>query len=69
MNDPSQRRDFLRLSGAGLAGVALPLRAAQAQTSSQIGTSGIYDAKAFGATGDGRTIDTPAINRAVEAAS
>ena len=69
MNDPSHRRDFLRLSGAGLAGAALPLRAAQAQTSSQIATSGIYDAKAFGATGDGRTIDTPAINRAIEAAA
>ena len=69
MNDPSQRRDFLRLSGAGLAGVALPLHTAQAQTASQIATSGIYDVKAFGATGDGKTIDTPAINRAIEAAT
>jgi polygalacturonase len=30
---------------------------------------GIYDVKAFGATGDGKTIDTGAINKAVEAAA
>ncbi len=28
-----------------------------------------YDVRAFGATGDGRTIDTPAINRAIDAAA
>ena len=28
-----------------------------------------FDVKAYGATGDGRTLDTDAINRAIEAAS
>jgi polygalacturonase len=29
----------------------------------------VYDVRAFGARGDGRTIDTPAINAAIKAAS
>src|SRR5438094_152981 len=31
--------------------------------------AGIFDVKSFGATGDGKTLDTPAINRAIEAAA
>jgi polygalacturonase len=31
--------------------------------------AGIYDVRAFGATGTGQTIDTPAINRAIEVAA
>ena len=30
---------------------------------------GVYDVRAFGAQGDGKTIDTPAINKAIEAAA
>jgi len=63
------RRDFLRLSGAGLAGAALPSRPVRAQTALAEPNSGSYDVKIFGATGDGKTIDTPAINRAIEAAA
>jgi polygalacturonase len=33
------------------------------------GVTGVYDVKAFGATGDGKTIDSDAINKAIEAAS
>ena len=29
----------------------------------------VYDVRAFGAKGDGRTLDTPAINKAIEAAA
>jgi polygalacturonase len=31
--------------------------------------AGIYDVRAFGATGDGQTIDSPAINKAIETAA
>src|SRR5438876_8591879 len=31
--------------------------------------SGVYNVKAFGATGDGKTLDTPAINKTIEAAA
>jgi polygalacturonase len=63
------RRDFLRLSGVGLAGAALPSRPAQAQSTLAGPNCGTYDVKTFGASGDGKTIDTPAINRAIEAAA
>lgn len=33
------------------------------------GTGGRFDVRAFGATGDGRTLDTRAVNRAIEAAA
>jgi polygalacturonase len=68
-NDHTPRRDFLRISGASLAGAALPLRPAKAQTPPPAPTSAIFDVKFFGATGDGHTIDTPAINRTIEAAA
>jgi hypothetical protein len=33
------------------------------------GTPGVHDVRSFGATGDGKTLDTSAINKAIEAAS
>ena len=62
------RRDFLRLSGAGIAGAALQSGSAQAQSGLPSPNSGAHDVKAFGASGDGKTIDSPAINRAIETA-
>jgi polygalacturonase len=32
-------------------------------------TTGVYDVRAFGAKGDGKTLDTPAVNRAIKAAA
>lgn len=51
------------------AGVAAPRLYAATDASPAQKTSGIWDVRAFGATGDGKTIDTPAINKAIEAAN
>src|SRR4051812_17506204 len=39
------------------------------RTRAAAASANVYDVRAFGATGDGKTIDTPAINKAIDAAS
>ena len=64
------RRQFLQHAGAGLTGVALAQAAPQASRPATPGpTAVIWDVKASGAAGDGKTVDTAAINRAIEAAA
>ena len=59
------RRDFLRLAGAGFASAAFyPVRAAQSADSEP--TSGSLDVRSFGAEGDGKTLDTAAVNKAID---
>ena len=63
------RREFLKLGGSGLAGAAVGSVAVQARAVADAGVSGAYDVRAFGATGDGKTLDTPSIDKAIAAAS
>jgi polygalacturonase len=79
----TSRRGFLSLTSAGVAGAALGLTAqgASAQTSpgnaaqlktggnAEVASDGRYHVRAFGAVGDGKKLDTPAINKAIEAAN
>lgn len=68
------RRDFLKLASAGAvagtaAAIATPGANGQTAPIPAAGASGAYDVRAFGATGNGHAIDTPAINKAIETAS
>ncbi len=66
----SMRRDFLRTGSIGMAAAALPAvsSAAPAQDGAAASQS-IFDVRQYGATGDGKSLDTGAINRAIEAAA
>jgi polygalacturonase len=67
----TERRDFLTLTTAGIVGSALAagtnVQAAPAKTNPAPGNT--LDVRAFGATGDGKTLDTPAVNKAIDAAA
>ena len=68
------RRDFLKLVGTGLAGTvatAVSSPGAHAQTAAMpaAGSASVYDVRRYGAKGDGKTIDSPAINNAIEEAA
>jgi polygalacturonase len=68
------RRDFLRLAGASVAGamaMTVPSTAESVGGAPDPIDTGVrlFEVKAYGATADGKTIDTPAINRAIEAAA
>lgn len=66
----SARRELLKLGGMGLAAATVSLPSAYASTkSSAHGTPQIFDIRTYGAVGDGKAVDSPAINKAIEAAA
>jgi polygalacturonase len=72
-NGENTRRSFLHLAAAGLAGTAVgavPGLSAQqppATASGPTNSKSLQDVRTLGAKGDGTTVDTPAINRAIDA--
>jgi polygalacturonase len=71
MGDDGARRKFLKTASAGLAGGALVVLPVAGLAETSVGTAAhsMYDVTAFGARGDGKTVDTPAVNQAIEAAA
>jgi polygalacturonase len=68
------RREFLKLAGFGLTTLVTPVllaRGVRAQGAPMpnAGPGTVFDIRAYGAVGDGKAIDTLAINRAIEAAA
>ena len=70
-HNQESRRNFFHLAGVGIVGASLangsPLRGEA--TARPIDFANRFDVKSFGASGDGKTLDTPAINKAIEAAA
>jgi polygalacturonase len=66
------RREILKLSGMGLAAAAataVPSAYAATKPSAAYPAGAIYDIRTYGAVGDGKAVDSPAINKAIEAAA
>src|SRR5260370_1105029 len=68
----SAGRDLLRFGGIGLAAAAttaMPAAYAAQRSPNTSAAQGILDLRTYGAVGDGKAVDSPAINKAIEAAA
>jgi polygalacturonase len=64
-----RRRDLLKHSPLALAALPFGSAVAQGQPVQGAGTPMFFDVRAFGATGNGKQLDTPAVNAAIAAAA
>jgi polygalacturonase len=63
----SDRRELLRIGAA--VGSALPEAHASPHGAAPASSAGLFDIRNYGAIGDGKAVDSPAINKAIEAAA
>jgi polygalacturonase len=65
------RRGFMRTTGAAMFGVAVGARASFARGAKpeEPASANTFNVRNFGATGDGSILDTPSINKAIDAAA
>jgi polygalacturonase len=67
------RREFLRAGGIGAAFAAAPAASlafsAASASAEDAPANDIFNVRAYGATGDGKTLDSQAVNRAIDAAA
>ena len=70
-NVTNVRREFLKRAGAGLPGAALLFQAGQggARAAESGPAQGLFNVKAFGASGGGTSLDTAAVNKTIQAAA
>ena len=61
------RRDLIKLSPLALAATVGHVSLAEAQAPSTPAPEAMFNVRSYGATGDGKTVDSPAINKAIDA--
>jgi len=65
----SMRRNFLVTGGLGVAAAAVPAVSFAAAAKGRAVVQHEFDVRKYGAAGDGKTLDTDAVNRAIDAAA
>ncbi|WP_260735505.1 rhamnogalacturonidase [Tunturiibacter lichenicola] len=63
----TRRRSLLKLSPFAIATAVTTIGHTSFAEAPEIATAGTFNVRTYGATGEGKTVDTPAINRAIEA--
>jgi polygalacturonase len=64
-----RRREFLKLAAAGLVAGRVRMRPIYPAGANELEARMPFNIRSFGATGDGKAVDTPAVNRAIAAAA